>query len=137
VILPAELKIRRETLGLSQHELALRLGVTEEVFSGWESGRHVPKDPVSIRTLLQDLTDVFVEIIDETVDNLENASGKLNSPTITVRTYLTDREYWEHDTRAARLEIPASMHRQAVGIAVALSETENGVNVTIKTGTDH
>lgn len=129
---PFELRIRREALGLSQTELAERLGTTQVVISTWESGRRSPRDPISVKTLLQDLGDAFTDIVDETIDNLENASGKLDGPEVAVRVYENNTEYWAADARAAQLEIPASLHRHAVGVAILLAETEIGVSVVVR-----
>lgn len=129
----SELRVRRESLGLSQRELAGRLGIGQALVSKWEKGSQAPRDPVSVIGVLQDLGEAFLDIVDETIDNLEGASGKLDSPSVRVRAYLTDEAYWAADARASRSGVPASLHRAAVGVAVAMTETEHGVTVTIVT----
>lgn len=43
------IKERRAAMGLSQSQLALRLGVTAPCIAGWESGRTVPKTDMLVK----------------------------------------------------------------------------------------
>jgi transcriptional regulator with XRE-family HTH domain len=49
--LPALLKERRAELGLSQSELAKRLGVTQQLVGHWETGERRPGTAVFLRLL--------------------------------------------------------------------------------------
>lgn len=50
----SELKVLRTKAGLSQVELALKLGTTQKNISSWETGRTVPRPP-----MMQKVADFF------------------------------------------------------------------------------
>lgn len=126
-----ELRTRREALGLSQRDLAQILDVAQSAVSQWELGSRSPREPDSILGDLAQLADRFTDILDETVGNLEDAQAKLDSPSLRVTVYGSDETYWAADARAKTLQVPAVLHRHAVGIAVLLIETEDGATVEI------
>ena len=129
-----ELRVRREALGLSQRELAERLGTGQGVVSSWESGSREPRDPVSVLGVLQDLADVYMELADRASDRIEGASAKRDSPSVRLVTYESDADYWAADADACERGIPASLHRAAIGAAVLDAEAEYDVHVEIVTG---
>lgn len=53
-------KVRRE-LGLTQSDMAEKLGVTYPAYSSWESGRHTPADIASMAVKLEQATGVARE----------------------------------------------------------------------------
>lgn len=133
---PIELQARREALGLSQAELAQRLGVSQAIISAWENGTRSPRDPVDILTELAELADLQRDMIDQTIDRIEGASAKLNNPRVTVYTYRSDADYWADDSHAKTQGIPASMHRLATALAVIESEADMAVSVSISKRSD-
>lgn len=52
---PAELRARREALGLSQAELARRLGVAANTWWRWEQGQRQPGNAVALGMALDQL----------------------------------------------------------------------------------
>lgn len=50
-----ELRAIRSTLGLTQHEMARRLGVPQSTYGGWESGRRsMTASAIQLITIIRD-----------------------------------------------------------------------------------
>ena len=128
---PIEFRTRREALGLSQTELAQLLNVSQATLSAWEVGTREPRHPDSVLGDLNQLAEWASDIMDETLENLENSQVKLDSMVLTVTVYSSDEAYWAADARAKELGVPATLHRHAVGVAVLLTEVEDSVIVNI------
>lgn len=54
---PADLKVAREALGLTQRALAERLGVPHTTVWRWETGKHPIERPLMLRLALERLAD--------------------------------------------------------------------------------
>lgn len=63
---PAELSVRRRTMGLTTEQLAERLGNNPRTVRSWEQGRDVI--PERLRDDLHDLEAEFTELVDRLAD---------------------------------------------------------------------
>lgn len=116
---PIELRSRRAALGLSQADLAALLDCPRPVLSTWETGTRNPRDPEGLHEDLCELEDVLEGLVGELVERIEHASAVQDSPTVTVRTYEADENWWAVDAEAREARLPAALHRVAVARAAA------------------
>lgn len=128
---PIELRVRRVALGLSQDEFARLAGVTQATISQWELGGRTPRDPNSIHVLLCVLEDAHAELIDQITELAEHASAVRDSPTIDLRTYASDADYWTDDARAREAGLPSALHRTATAHAAYLVRGEFEIDAAI------
>ena len=130
---PLSLKARRLALGLSQEELGRCLGVPQNTISKWENGVSTPRDPVSIDLFLDELGDVFLEIIGDCMSLADDEGVLSNSPRTVLYVYSDDAALAKAHPALHEHGIPASMHRQASAIA-ALMLKEEGVEAVLRDG---
>ena len=107
---PIELRARREALGLSQSELATLLGVKQNTWSQWETGKRGVPDGVG-----EELARLE-EVVEDLVDHLDSA---LDARVVTLVTYATDADLWE--AQPHMLGIPSVLHRVASARCRALA----------------
>lgn len=119
-----ELAARRAALGLTQTELARVLGVKQEAVSRWETGRRAPVDPDEIEERIRHLEEIQDELIDELCEIAEHSSGVLDNPTVVLRVFDTDEDYWASDARGRDGKIPAALHRSAAVWAARICAEE-------------
>lgn len=108
------LRCVRRRLGLSQNELAELLDVNQNTISRWEDRSRTPRDPIKVLTRLDELDEIYKEIVDDTIE-LAIRDGD----TVTVVTYEVDEHWWLADERARDMALPASMHQTATGQAAS------------------
>lgn len=108
-----ELAAHRAALGMTQTDLAKILGVNQEAISRWETGLRSPRDPDDVWEAIGRLERIQDALIDELCEIGEHSSGVLNSPTVVLRVFESDEDYWSADKRAERERIPAALHRSA------------------------
>lgn len=106
---PADLKIRREALALSQQWVAERLGVQDRAVRRWEAGeRAIPDD---VEDLLDEIEQHTQFIVDSTVDAIEDLIDAMREAPlgVDVAAYESDESLWAvHPEFAPR---GASWHR--------------------------
>lgn len=98
----AELKVTRESLGLSGDWLATHLGVNSRTVREWEQGRRPVPDWVRLE--VEDLEQFTAELVGDVVERLMG----VDEPEIV--TYRSDDEY---HTICQGVSFPASWHRAA------------------------
>ena len=105
---PADLRVRREALGLSRAWLANRLGVAEQSVSRWESGaRAIPDDVWEVLTEGEGRTEA---VLDAIAEGLLTAPTWLEEPApVDVVVYPTDERLWA--AHPGFEPWPASWHR--------------------------
>lgn len=108
------LRCVRRRLGLSQNELAELLDVNQNTISRWEDRSRTPRDPIKVLTRLDELDEIYKEIVDDTI-----ALAIRDGSTVTVVTYEVDEHWWLADERARDMALPASMHQTATGQAAS------------------
>lgn len=108
------LRCVRRRLGLSQNELAELLDVNQNTISRWEDRSRTPRNPIKVLTRLDELDEIYKEIVDDTI-----ALAIRDGDTITVVTYEVDEHWWLADERARDMALPASMHQTATGQAAS------------------
>lgn len=114
---PLELRARREALGLSQEELAERLGVKQVTVSRWESGKRAPTDPVSVQMVIGALEDAADDLIEDILAMAEDEESLTDSPDIELRLYGSDAAFADGEARLAEAGLSAAMHRACVAYA--------------------
>ena len=65
-----KIRAKRTEMGLSQYQLALRLGVTPPCVAGWETGRTVPKTEMLVK-----LAEVFGCTLDDLYEKKVTGNG--------------------------------------------------------------
>ncbi len=76
-IIGSAIRQKREKMGLTQAELAEKIGVTDKAVSKWETGNGIPD--IHIAKLIAEVFDVSVtEILDGDYITNKNQSGNLN-----------------------------------------------------------
>ena len=108
------LRCGRRRLGLSQNELAELLDVAQNTISRWEDRSRAPRDPIEVLTRLDELDEIYKEIVDDLIE-LAIRDGD----TVTVVTYEVDEHWWLADDRARNMALPASMHQTAAAQAAS------------------
>ena len=124
------LRCGRRRLGLSQAELAELLDVSQNTISRWEDRSRTPRDPVEVLMRLDELDEIYKEIVDDIIE-LAIRDGD----TVTVVTYEIDEHWWLADDRARDMALPASMHQTAAAQAASEikdSDTNDTTFVTIR-----
>lgn len=124
------LRCVRRRLGLSQNELADLLDVAQNTISRWEDRSRAPRDPLKVLTRLDELDEIYKEIVDDIIE-LAIRDGD----TVTVVTYEVDEHWWLADERARDLVLPASMHQTAAAQAASEikdSDIDDQTFVTIR-----
>ncbi len=109
VITAADLRVRREALGLSQAWIAQQLGVQERAVRRWEAGdRAVPGDVAELLDRVEVETERLVEAtlggLGQMLDDLDTAPAGID-----LTAYPTDEALWSVHPGFAPL--PASWHR--------------------------
>ena len=100
-------KIRRyrDGLGLTQAELASKLGLTYSSVSQWESGRAVPRTPV-----IRQLADLFGTTVSELMGEEADASAiKGTSRMVPLLGYAHMGDFEDEGELADEVEVPASI----------------------------
>jgi transcriptional regulator with XRE-family HTH domain len=119
MLLPEELRTRRVELGVSQSDLAARLGVSQQTISRWESGA-APPGPRRIAELAEALSlDVsallraagYLLVSDLTDDTRRPTAAELGRMTTEDLVWFIDAG-WQHLRRrlAVASTAPASAH---------------------------
>ncbi len=113
----ADLRVRREALGLSRAWVARRLGVAEQTVSRWESGaRAIPGDVWPLLDEAENRADILVHTILVRRRREAEANAKLGrggGQAVAVTAYATDADMWAERPELAPW--PASWHRAALG----------------------
>ena len=100
-------KIRRyrDGLGLTQAELASRLGLTYSSVSQWESGRAVPRTPV-----IRQLADLFDTTVSELMgEEADTSAIKGTSRMVPLLGYAHMGDFEDEGDLADEVEVPASI----------------------------
>ena len=85
----------------------------------------------SLHLLLCSLEDAHAELVDQIAELAEHASAVRDSPTITLRAYASDADYWADDARAREAGLPSALHRTATAHAAYLVREELSIHVAI------
>lgn len=125
------LRSLRESMGLSQRDLARLLDVKQVTLSSWENATRIPSEPGNILQEVVALLDIHDQFIDSICEGIEEESDVLDTPFPTIRTFHTDQAFWEASPLAKEKGLPASMHRSAVGWAVRILNEEYGIEAWI------
>ena len=81
------LRARRLALGLSQDELAKKLGILQNTLSRWENGVSAPRDPVSIDMLFDNLEEHFLAIVEDCLSLGEDEEKRPHTLSFTGRVW--------------------------------------------------
>lgn len=112
---PADLKVRREALGLTQSALAVRLGVSDRTIRHWESGTFeipegVDDDLLELEVFTDEQVALGVSAARGFIDSLDFDSS--DEYAIRIKTYATDADYWAANGMGDGLT--AAWHRRLV-----------------------
>lgn len=112
---PADLKVRREALGVSQTWLAERFGVQDRSVRRWEAGEsEIPDDLEKMLISYEELTDNFV---DEVIAMIEESTQAYGEPVgIDLNAFATDSSLWS--VYPDFEPMPASWHRAVLARAM-------------------
>lgn len=128
-----ELKARREALAISQSQLAAILRTSQVVVSRWETGERAPRDPDSIRLIIEALEEAQTDLIGELYAIADDEERLVESPALTFTAYTDEAAYLSKEPRWARC-LPLNTHRATIGRIAALLELETGRDVRITNG---
>ncbi|MGQ7788905.1 helix-turn-helix transcriptional regulator [Nesterenkonia sp. K-15-9-6] len=113
-----ELRLRREALGMSQPELAELLEVTQVTIHRWETQQRQISTEARARAVdLLTTRERFVEATRTAA--LRQLSNPDRDGAVHVRTYLRDSSLHAAVATAATQNLPATLHRLAIGQAIA------------------
>lgn len=101
------IKEARELIGLSQKELAEKVGIAPNTFNGYETGKHDPKSDILIR---------IANVCGVTTDFLLGIETKSNAPALSAEALRVARQY----------ELSSETIKRAV-LAVLYSELSNNI----------
>jgi DNA-binding XRE family transcriptional regulator len=102
----ADLKVRREALGISQDWLARQVGVQDRTVRRWEAGEFaIPADVWEVLEFGESMADEILEAVCEILQDLEE--GAVDGIDLTV--YPTSERLWRAHPEFAPW--PASWHR--------------------------
>jgi len=103
---PAEIRVLREYLGLSEMALAAYLQVTDRTVRHWEAGQ------TTIPAAAQDLMIHLAARTAETVEAIVRSSPLMDRPRPVLLTFRSDAEFTaEHHLNEPGRPLPASWHR--------------------------
>lgn len=108
-----EFALRRETLGLSQSDLAELIGTSQAAVSMWEKGARTPNDPAQVWGVIEALEAVLIDLVDRYYEAGEEG---INLADMLV---IPNRAAYERALPGMALDVPWAVHRRAVGIAHA------------------
>ena len=76
-------------------------------------------------------TDNVDDFLRQLAELAEHASAVRDSPTINLRAYASDADYWADDARAREAGLPSALHRTATAHAAYLVREEFSIHAAI------
>lgn len=130
---PHNLRLRRVALGMSQEELAEKIGVPQNTLSRWENGVSEPRNPRDLNLFLEELEVAYLDVIDQCISLADTEEELAGTTDVTLYIYWSDEAFTKACPELRSRRITASIHRQACAHA-ALYLRDDGFSVTLRDG---